>query len=171
VDLTTLHIREERAGDEARVAELVEAAFGQPEEARLVEALRRDADPTLSLVAEVEGRIAGHIFFSPVAIECAGAPPCGGLAPVAVDPERQGLGIGSALVRAGLVRCPDLGWRAVFLLGNPAYYGRFGFELAAPTLRYESEAFDSAFQKIELEPGVLSGLHGFVRYHPAFGDL
>jgi putative acetyltransferase len=60
----------------------------------------------------------------------------------------------------------------LFLLGNPAYYGRFGFELAAPRgLHYESHAFDRGFQVLELAPGALEGVRGWVHYHPAFQEL
>lgn len=84
----------------------------------------------------------------------------------------QRQGAGSALVRAGLEACVLLGWKAVFLLGNPAYYSRFGFVLAAPLgLRYESESFDSAFQVVELIPEALSGCTGWVRYHDAFAKV
>jgi putative acetyltransferase len=95
-----------------------------------------------------------------------------GLAPLAVMPEMQSKGVGSALVRAGLRECATIGWQAIFLLGNPVYYSRFGFSLAAEQgLRYESEAFDASFQMIELVPRVLSGCRGWVRYHEAFSNL
>ena len=113
-------------------------------------------------MAELAGELVGHVFFSAVSIErSAGAPPLAGLASLAVAPAAQGQGAGSALVRAGLEASLALGWQAVFLLGNPAYYGRFGFVPAAPLgLHYESEAFDAAFQVIELVPGTLSGYRG-----------
>lgn len=166
-------IREEALEDHEAVARIVTDAFGQPVEARLVEALRTEADPYLSLVAERDGSIVGHAFFSAVEVEGApDAPPLGALAPLAVVPALQGGGIGAALVRAGLARCPEHGWRAVFLLGDPGYYARFGFGLAAPRgLRYLSEAFDAGFQVLELEPGALDGVHGLVQYPPAFASL
>ena len=164
-------IREERAADVARVQRVVRAAFGRDEEARLVERLRECARPRLSLVAESDGELAGHVFFSPVTLDPAPrpAPAVAGLAPLAVVPERQGRGIGAALVRAGLARCPSLGWSAVVLLGDPAYYARFGFApAAAQGLFYRSEAFAPAFQVLELEPGALAGCRGELHYHPAF---
>lgn len=113
----------------------------------------------------------GHVFFSPVEIGNGDAPPAAGLAPVGVQPDHQGHGVGAALVEAGLAACPDVGWEAVFLVGSPAYYGRFGFVLAAPLgFRYRSEAFDPALQVRELRPGALSGCSGEIRYHPAFED-
>jgi putative acetyltransferase len=126
------------------------------------------------MVAELRGRLVGHIFFSPVAIDGPGAsPPSAGLAPLAVAPDVQRRGAGSALIRAGLDACVLLaGWRAVFLLGDPAYYSRFGFVLAAPLgLRYENESFDPAFQALELAGGALSGCTGWVRYHEAFAKV
>lgn len=162
-------VREEVPADRERVHAIQTAAFGRAAEADLVDELRANARPTLSLVAERAGRVGGHVFFSPVTIE---GPACGGLAPLAVVPADQTSGAGSALVREGLARCREIGWPAVFLLGDPAYYARFGFELAAPRgLRYLSEAFDPAFQVIELVPGALAGCRGLVRYHEAFDDL
>jgi putative acetyltransferase len=95
-----------------------------------------------------------------------------GLAPVAVLPRFQGQGIGSALIRSGLSRCRDLDWQVVFVVGEPAYYSRFGFMMAAPLgLHYESEAFDEAFQVRELTRGALANRRGWVRYHAAFGNV
>ena len=106
---------------------LLEAAFGRPDEADLVGALRADGDVALSLVAVADGAVAGHVLFSPMA-----APfPALALAPVAVLPERQGRGIGGALIREGLARAEARGWRGVFVLGEPAYYRRFGFDAKA----------------------------------------
>lgn len=153
--------------------EIQQAAFGRPGEADLVDALRATAHPRLSLVAERKGELVGHVFFSPVALQGeAAAPACAGLAPLGVWPAAQGSGVGSALVREGLARCASLGWRAVFLLGDPAYYGRFGFELAAPRgFHYQSPAFDRGFQVRELAPGALAGWSGFVRYARAFDEV
>jgi putative acetyltransferase len=165
-----LLVRDEKASDHEAVHALHTAAFGRRDEADLVDALRRDVRPQLSLVAERAGGLVGHVFFSPVRIGRApAAPTFAALAPVGVLPEEQGGGAGSALVRAGLDRCPALGWKAVFLVGNPAYYGRFGFELAAPLgFRYQSEAFDPVLQVAILEPGALDGIEGEVVYPDAF---
>jgi putative acetyltransferase len=169
-----LRIRPETPADHARVHALQEAAFGSRAEADLVVALRASVQPQLSLVAEIADELVGHVFFSPVSI-CApscGAPAAGALAPIGVAPAQQGRGVGSALVRRGLADCAQLGFRAVFLVGDPAYYGRFGFELAAPRgLHYVSSAFDAAFQVRELEPGALAGWHGLVEFAPAFAAL
>jgi putative acetyltransferase len=149
-----------------------EAAFGRPDEARLVARLRAEARPFVSLVAERGGRAVGHVFCSPVAIEGDPRPPAGGLAPVGVLPEAQGSGAGGALVHAALESSRALGWQLLFLLGDPAWYARFGFVLAAPFgLHYESHRFDAAFQLRELAPGAAGNARGWVRYHPAFSEL
>jgi putative acetyltransferase len=173
VFVSDLEIRRESPSERARVDEIQVAAFGRTDEARLVRSLRAKAQPQLSLVAEHDGELAGHVFFSPVEIVDPGpSPPSAGLAPLAVAPEKQGRGVGSALVRAGLRECITLGWQAVFLLGDPAYYSRFGFSLAAQCgLRYESEAFDLAFQVLELVPGALSECSGWVQYDEAFAEV
>jgi putative acetyltransferase len=95
----------------------------------------------------------------------------GALGPVGVLPDAQGLGIGAALIRAGIEACRALDWRVLFVLGHPAYYARFGFQRAAPRgLHYASHAFDAAFQVQELVPGALVGVAGWVRYHAAFSE-
>ncbi len=124
-------------------------------------------------MAEEAGRPVGHVLFSAVTIERGPkSPAAGALAPVGVLPAAQGRGVGSALIRAGIASAHGLGWQLLFVLGNPSYYGRFGFQLAAPHgLHYASHDFDSAFQVQELAPGALAGARGWVRYHPAFDAL
>ena len=168
----TVSIRSERPSDYERVRAIHEAAFGRPHEARLVDQLRAAASPMLSLVAEIATHVVGHGFFSPVTIEpsraCLSA---GGLAPVAVDPSHQAAGIGSALIRLGLEQCPHLGWQAIFLVGDPAYYSRFGFVLAAPMgFTYGDPFFDRALQVVELTPGAVQNRGGRVRFHSAFAE-
>jgi putative acetyltransferase len=150
-----------------------EAAFGRPGEARLAARLRQEASPLVSLVAERAGRVAGHVLFTPVAVEgVRAAAPCAALGPVGVLPDLQGGGIGAALIRAGIEACRAHGWRLLFVLGSPAYYARFGFRPAAPHgLHYERHAFDAAFQVQELAPGALAGAAGWVRYHAAFSEV
>ena len=169
-----LRIRPETQADHARVSAVQEAAFGRRPEAELVALLRSSVQPQLSLVAELEGELVGHVFFSPVAIGPAerAAPTAAALAPIGVLPGHQGRGIGSELVRSGLAECARLGFRAVFLVGDPRYYARFGFELAASRdLHYASAAFDSVFQVCELESGALAGWHGFVEFPRAFAAV
>jgi putative acetyltransferase len=168
-------IRPEEERDHARVFEIQAAAFGQRAEADLVERLRADANPQLSLVAEDEGEVRGHIFFSPVTLDGArdasAAPPLAGLAPVGVDPLHHRKGIGSALIRAGLEACASRDWQAVFLVGDPGYYARFGFELAGPHgFSYGNPMFDAVLQLIELRPRALDGHSGRTVFHPAFEE-
>lgn len=163
-------IRDERPEDEAAVAAVVEQAFGRALEADLVAALRRNGTVALSLVAEAEGRLLGHILFSPVIIEGAAEGfAAAGLAPLAVLPAFQRLGIGSALVSAGLGRARELGYARVLVMGDPAYYQRFGFSPAAAAgIRYPGDLPQEAFMAIALEPGALDGCAGTARYAPEF---
>ncbi len=165
-----IEIRTERPEDHKDVFAVNAAAFETAAEAELVEAVRGATEPLISLVALVEGKVAGHILFSPVTVEDAGVPSLAmGLGPMAVLPESQRRGIGSRLVHAGLDACRRIGEDAVFVLGHAEYYPRFGFEPApAKGLRYRSAVFDPHFFVAELSPGALTGLSGWVRYHPAF---
>jgi len=165
-------IREEREGDRASVRAVNTAAFETDAEARLVDALRERADPYVSLVAEEDGAVVGHIMFSPVVIEGSTDLRVMGLAPMAVGPGHQRRGIGSALVREGLDRCRVLGVEAVVVLGHPDYYPRFGFLTASRFgIRSEYDAPDEAFMLLELARGALDGVSGVARYHDAFSDL
>src|SRR5262245_55708555 len=124
-------IRHEEAADVPIVRAVNLAAFGSPIEANIVDALRSAAVRTLSLVAEDAGEIAGHIMFSPVDVAGAADLNAMALAPMAVTPARQRTGIGSALVRAGLAECRSAGVHAIFVVGHPTYYPRFGFQSAS----------------------------------------
>jgi putative acetyltransferase len=170
---SALVVRPERPEDARAVWTVHEAAFGRPDEARLVARLRQEARPCVSLVAERAGRVVGHVLFSPIAIEGdPSAPAGGGLAPVAVLPDEQGRGAGAALIRTGIDAARGLGWELLVVLGDPAYYSRFGFVLAAPHgLHYGSHDLDVAFQALALAPGVQERARGWVRYHPAFAEL
>jgi putative acetyltransferase len=167
-----IRIRQERAQDRAAVRAINESAFGGVEAANLVDALRAAGAVTLSLVAEAGGTPVGHLLSSTVSIA---APSCPGeavaLAPMAVLPERQGRGIGSQLVRAGLAALKAAGVGAVVVLGHPKYYPRFGFVPASRFgLRCEYDCPDEAFMALELRPGALSGLEGgVVHYRSEFG--
>ena len=165
VDIT---LRPEIPADHAEVRRVNELAFSQPAEADLVDALRAAGAATLSLVAVYEGRVVGHILFSPVTV----ASPRGdfaavGLAPMAVLPELQKQGVGSLLVQAGLDQLRRAGHEVVVVLGHPGYYPRFGFERSgAHGIRWEHDAPDEAFMVLELRPGALGGRGGVVRYRP-----
>lgn len=125
-------IRSETSADVSAIAEVTAAAFktlaiSQQTEHFIIAALRAAKALTISLVAEADGRVVGHIAFSPLTISD-GSSDWYGLGPVSVLPAYQRRGIGSALIREGLSRLKDLGARGCCLVGHPAYYGRFGFQ-------------------------------------------
>jgi putative acetyltransferase len=164
-----MNIRREGPQDVDAVRLVNERAFGQPDEAGIVDALRRLAD-TISLVAAIDNQVVGHILFTPVSIDDADPTlSAAGLAPMAVLPEFQRLGIGSALVNAGLDACRAAGCDLVVVLGHPDFYPRFGFVVAAPHgLRCEYPVPPEAFMVIELRSGSLARARGLVRYRPEF---
>ena len=168
-------IRSEQVDDHAAIAEVNREAFGREGEPRLVAALR-DAegfDPALSLVALRESEVVGHILFSPIHIERDGGDvPAVALAPMAVRPEFQRQGIGSALVRAGLKACSRAEYRIVVVLGHSDYYPRFGFTPACEHgVRAPFEVPDEAFMVLNLVDGGLDDVAGVVRYPGPFADL
>lgn len=165
-------VRPETPADVPAVRSLFVEAFDSQAEANLVDTLREQATPIVSLVAEDFGQILGYILFSPVTLE--GDQPlfAMGLAPMAVRPDRQKTTIGSRLVTTGLDACRDLHVGACFVLGHPAYYPRFGFEPAVNFgIRSVYEVPDDTFMALELEKGVLKDKSGVVHYHEAFGNL
>jgi putative acetyltransferase len=158
-------IREETAADHAAVRQVVTAACGRDAESDLIERLRSDGDAALSLVAADDKRIVGHILFSPMRAPFRAL----ALAPVAVLPERQRQGIGTALIQAGLARATTAGWEGAFVLGDPAFYGRFGFETAL------AAAFQSPYAGPYLMARALAGplsvRSGRIDHAPAFAAL
>ena len=163
-------IRRETPEDIADIRQVNEQAFGQKEEADIVDALRNRGAVTLSLVAVEGNSIIGHILFSPVTVESESSSfGAVALAPMAVLPEYQGKGIGSHLVRAGLEECRNLGHEIVVLVGHPDYYPRFGFVPARPKgIECEFEAPDEAWMILELREGALAGRRGTVKFQPEF---
>ena len=164
-------VREEQPRDCVAIRDVHRRAFGGEAEGVLVERLRAGGYVRVSLVAEVNGIVVGHILFSdlPIVTEH-GAIPAVGLAPMAVVPEHQGKGIGSALVRAGLDACRAQGYRAAIVLGHRSFYPRFGF--SAPVARqFESRYAGDDFMAAELVPGSLSGVRGRVDYPPPFDEV
>lgn len=161
-------IRPERPEDRDSVRRILLAAFPTPAEADLAGKLEEAGFRRVSLVAEREGEVVGQILFCGVAIETEwGRLSALALAPVAVAPECQGRGIGSELVRQGLDHCRDAGHAIVFVLGEPSFYGRFGFtrgRAAGLGCDYQCEAF----LVLELEPDALEGITGRVVYPPPF---
>lgn len=163
-----MEIRPERAGDEGVIAEVIGEAFAIAEhsdgtEAAIVDRLRQAGALRISLVAVVDGEVAGHVAFSPVTID---GEHCRwfGLGPVAVMPGRQQSGVGVALIRKGLEQLQEQGADGCVVVGEPAYYGRFGFAAdprltctGLPPLFFQALAFSGDMPA------------GTVAYHPAFG--
>ncbi|MDB4778242.1 N-acetyltransferase [bacterium] len=167
-----MQIRIEKETDETDVRLVNTSAFEATTYADLVDALRKHARPVVSLVAEVDDSVVGHIMFSPVTLSGHPELKVSGLAPLAVAPGHQRAGIGSALVRAGLEQCKQLGFVAATVLGHPEYYPRFGF---TPSSRFgidsEYDAPENAFMVLEIQPGALNEVNGTVKYHNVFNSL
>ena len=159
-------IRPELPSDIPAIAEVLSAAFPSPDETELVKSLRHQGHLAVSLVAEEEGIVVGHIALSPVTVN--GKSGGLGLAPLAVIPDQQSLGIGCMLVKEGLAAAKDAGADYVVVLGHSHYYPRFGFQAAKP-LGYDNEyAADESFMILELKPGGLPA-KGTIKYGPEFG--
>ncbi len=166
--MSAITIRPEQASDVESIHDLTEAAFrdaphSDGSEPKIVDALRRDGDLALSLVAETAEHLVGHVALSPVTITD-GSRDWYGLGPISVLPDCQGEGIGFRLMKRAIadIRAKDA--RGIVLLGDPAYYARFGFE-HDPELRYPGPPA-KYFQRLVLEGEVPSGT---VNYAPAFG--
>lgn len=176
--LVTVRVRPEAPSEAAAIRVLTDAAFApSPDEGRIVDALRGSPAwlPELSLVAvdedEVPERIVGHCVTSVGELITAdgATQPILGLGPVSVLPDRQGQGIGGALIRATVERASADGWPVIVLLGHPAYYPRFGFESArALGIQPQADWPDAAWMARRL-PAWTADLRGVMRYPSAFG--
>ena len=185
--MTDLTIRPAVRLDADAINDVHRAAFPTELEARIVESLIQRGQDAISLVAEVNSRIAGHLLFSPATIRRDPYAPLEelvsrtettlvvglGLAPLAVLPQFQRCGIGSALVRAGLDECRRLAVPWVIVLGDPAYYSRFGF---LPARRWQLTCEfggDEAFQILRIAegPGEFPVSGGVAHYADAFREL
>jgi putative acetyltransferase len=166
-------IRPETPADYTAVYEVNKLAFDNRDaEPRLVEALR-GLPGVISLVAELDGQVVGHILFSPIHIETPnGNVPAISLAPLAVRPGYQNQGIGVALSRLGLEACQVQGHRIAIVLGHPNYYPRFGFSaVLAKTLQCPWGDVGEAWMAFELVPGALEGVTGKVVYPKPFQNV
>ena len=165
-----ISIRNETHQDIASIYNVNKEAFGQENEADLVDKLRERGVLTVSLVAVQDDNVIGHIAFSPVDIT-PGNPGIKALtlAPLAVKPGYQNMGVGSQLVSAGLEQCRKKGWEIVVLAGHPNYYPRFGFVQARENgLECEVEVPDEAWMVAELKKDSLTKIKGKVFFQPEF---
>ncbi|MFC6444331.1 GNAT family N-acetyltransferase [Shinella zoogloeoides] len=162
-----MNIRPERIEDIDAIRTLTETAFktaphADGTEHLIIDRLRAAGALTLSLVADADGAIVGHVAFSPIAVSD-GSEGWYGLGPISVDPARQGEGIGGKLIREGLERLKALGATGCVLLGDPAYYSRFGF---APDAKLTLDGVPPEyFMRVAFSP--VYG-EGSVSYHPGF---
>jgi putative acetyltransferase len=164
-------IRTATRDDDHRVRVVLQRAFGADEEADLVRALQADGDVIAALVAVVDDQIVGHLLFSRITIRAdRRIMGLAALAPLAVLPEFQRTGIGSALIAEGLQILRDARESAVIVVGDPGYYGRFGFS-ADRAGNLSSRYSGPAFMALELIPGTLAGVAGDVVYPRAFEPL
>jgi putative acetyltransferase len=163
-----LTIRVEEPKDRAAIYQVNVLAYGREDEAKLVEELRDGNHARLSLVADAGGQIVAHIMFSAVQIMTDDGPMQAlVLAPLAVHPEQQQHALGSTLVKDGLYLAAQRHHRVVLVIGDPAFYSRFGFsqELARPLkCRFAGESF----MALELITGALRGVAGMVLFPPPF---
>ena len=164
-----MNVRLETPGDIAGIRDVLRAAFPGDQEADLVDDLRRDGDLLLSMVAEAAGRVVGHVGFSRLWIEQAGQRAPGvGLAPLSVAKDHRRRGVGATLVEKGHARLRTAGETVIFVLGDPAYYGRFGYSNAAAA-RFDCAYAGPHFQALALTNHAPKA--GAIAYAAAFGKL
>jgi putative acetyltransferase len=165
-------IRPETPEDAVAIGQVNEQAFGQKQEAEIIDRLRSRGVLTVSLVAVQDNQIVGHIAFSPVKIESElSSFEAMALAPMAVLPTYQRRGIGSRLVTAGLEECRHFGHEIIVVLGHSNYYPRFGFTPAKPEgIDCEFQVPDEAWMILELRKGALAGRRGTVKFQPEFSQ-
>jgi putative acetyltransferase len=161
-----LSVRAEMADDIIGIRVVQTAAFPSQAEADLVDRLREDRSAVLSLVAVLEQRVVGHAIFSrmktPSGALCLG--------PVGVLASHRRQGVAARLIRKGLFAAKAGGWASVFVLGNPAYYHRFGFD-ASLAMGFSSPYSGPHLMALELQADALAVREGCLQYPPAFADL
>ena len=167
-----IKVRKELPEDKEAIHAVNTSAFGQDQEANLVNKLRQNCRGLMSLVAVVQNQVVGHILFSPATIECEDRTIRGmGLAPMAVLPDYQRQGIGAELIRAGIARLKSKGCPFVAVLGHAEYYPRFGF---VPASRHgvwnEWELPAEAFMILVINESEMHGVSGVARYRPEFSE-
>lgn len=169
-------IRKEQPADINAIYAVEHDAFGQPDEADLVNRLRDQDAVWLSQVAVLDGKIVGHALYSMVTVTNGDTiREFPALAPLAVVTSHQKQGIGSQLMEAGLQVARDTGYGLMFLIGHPSYYPRFGFQPALPlgfTSDYvQNDAHHEHFMVAVLDDSLRNMVRGHVRYHPTFEGL
>lgn len=173
--MSELIIRSESQKDFRQITKINDIAFNQPNEGLMILALRKNKKfiPELSLVAEINKKLVGHILFFPINI-ISDEKSYGvlSLAPMAVLPYLQRKGIGKKLVVEGLKKSKDIGFKAVVVLGHPTYYPKFGFEPASkwnikPPIE---DVPDEASMALELVEGSLKGKAGVIEYPAEYNE-
>ena len=160
-------IRETRESDLEEVFNLIHAAFGNRAESDLVKQLISDGDVLINLVVESSDTIIGNVEVSKITMEPDLGLFCGGVAPVSVVPDQQSSGVGSKLMTAAINESKKMGMDALFLLGDPNYYKRFGFVVSTLKNDYSVENF----QELELTEDCLVNIKSKVTYANAFLNL
>lgn len=160
-----MRIRAETVSDQAAIRALHLCSFPTADEADLVERLRADGDVVFSLVSEVADCLAGHVLFSRLTAPFRAL----GLGPLAVYPEWRGQGMAARLIETGLAAAAEADWDGVFVLGEPAYYGRFGFDIAQAQ-GFQSPYAGPYFMVRALKPH-LPQMTGQIAYPKAFAAL
>ena len=164
-----IEIRDEQPADAAAIRVVNQRAFGQDQEANIVDALRANGAAMLSLVALVDKRIVGHIVYSPIQVGgVAGA----ALAPMAVVPEHQRAGIGGSLVAEGTARLSRMGVPLIIVLGHAAFYPRFGFKPASGFgITCEWPVPDEVFMALFLDERRIPDAAGLAKYRQEFSTV
>lgn len=161
-------IRHETPKDHEAVRKILKSSFETNAESLLVDALRANGKASLSLVAEQDQTVVGHVMFSPVTTTPPSEPKGLGLAPVAVAFTHRRQGIASMLIREGLRLCTENHFDFVVLLGDPKFYQRFGFQKASNFGLQNEYGVDDPFMVFELNQGALHGVNGLVKFEPEF---
>jgi putative acetyltransferase len=165
-----IEIREERSDDVPAVRDLNRRAFGQGQESNIVDALRGNGAALLSVVATVNGRVVGHIMYSPAII--AGNVTGAALGPMAVLPAYQRQGIGSKLIEAGNRKLKDAGCPFILVVGHADYYPRFGFRPASEHgIKCEWEVPDEVFMLLVLDEAKMKDVSGLAKYRHEFSSV
>jgi putative acetyltransferase len=166
---TLIEIREEEPGDIAAIRDLNRRAFEQDQEGNIVDALRANGAVLLSLVATLNGRVVGHIMYSPnIVASVTGA----ALGPMAVLPEHPRHGIGSSLVEAGSQRLRHAGCPFIVVIGHSTFYPRFGFRPASTYgITCEWEVPDDVFMALVLDDAKMQGVARLATYRAEFSSV